>query len=264
MKILEEIPDFESFKKMIREKKEDQQYSSGCLMGYFDIDPDYYTGFVNIDLEDIYNNEENEYGIEIEPHVTVLYGLHDNEINEDDIVKLFTLIKPFKVEFNNISLFENEKFDVLKFDINDEYLKIVNSIVESKFPNTQSFPEYHPHCTIAYLKPGTGKKYVTELNEKVEMYITNWVYSQSNSRKISIDDEGKITILRSAKNEEIDSVDENIEYNGYDIRITPHQKFDNAYLFSAYKDDMYKFGFRGPVSYNEGLTQIKTLIDNNG
>jgi hypothetical protein len=99
---------FEEFKAVL-EKSKNQSYSSGCLMGYFN------KGFKDpkIKEDDLYNNEENEYGLEIEPHVTVLYGLHDDEIDENEIIKLFTLIDGPVVTTNKITLFKNEKFDVV-------------------------------------------------------------------------------------------------------------------------------------------------------
>jgi hypothetical protein len=37
--------------------------------------------------EDIFNDKDNSYGIESEPHVTILYGLH-NDIDHDKILQL--------------------------------------------------------------------------------------------------------------------------------------------------------------------------------
>lgn len=258
--MINEVLSFEEFKQL-NEKKKDQQYSSGCIMGYFAIDPNYYKEYVNINEEDIYNNEENEYGIEIEPHCTVLYGLHDDEIDEDSVVKLFTIIKPFQVQLKEISLFENENFDVLKFDVSDEYLKIVNDVVSKQFPNTQTFPDYHAHCTIAYLKPGTGKNYVKQLEQPIDIFIDKWVYSQSNGRKISIDTEGNIKILRSATDIE-EKVEESITYKGYDIKIKPHNRFKDAYNISCYRNLEYKLGIKGPVDYHDGIKSMKSYIDN--
>ena len=48
---------------------------------------------------------------------------------------------------------------------------------EDNFENTQTFPEYHPHMTLAYVKPGTGKKYVSNLDEPFEVTFTKGVYS---------------------------------------------------------------------------------------
>lgn len=62
--------------------------------------------------------------------------------------------------FSGISLFENEKFDVLKFDVESEDLIEMNRVVSASFACNDSCSIYHPHATIAYLKKGKGEKYV--------------------------------------------------------------------------------------------------------
>ena len=50
------------------------------------------------------------------------------------------------------------------------------------FPNTQTFKDYHPHITIAYVKKGEGKKYV----QKVKTFETTFnesVYSGPDGKK---------------------------------------------------------------------------------
>jgi len=57
-----------------------------------------------------------------------------------------------------MSVFENDKYDVLKVDVTGESLHDLNGKL-SELPNEQTFPEYKPHLTIAYLKKGEGAKY---------------------------------------------------------------------------------------------------------
>src|SRR3990172_2092071 len=93
--------DFHKEFQKLNEKTEDQTYSSGCIMGYFN------TAFPEIKIEDsdIYDNEEHEYGRELgDKHVTILYGLKDDEIEEDDVVKLFSMIAGPEVSASVISL----------------------------------------------------------------------------------------------------------------------------------------------------------------
>jgi len=264
MKNLEIMTPWEFKSKLINEKKKNQQYNSGCLMGFFDIDPkDLYNEYFNINQEDIYNNEENEYGLEIEPHVTLLYGLEDDKIVEEDVIQLMNLIKMPTVTFEKISLFENENFDVLKWDLNREQLSIINMIIKNIFPNTESFPEYHPHATIAYLKPGTGKKYITEPNEIVKRHINHWVYSKADGKKIAIYNDGHVEILREPFNNNLENIKDTeiIEYKDYFINIKKHKKFNDGYIFSVFEGKNYFFGFRGPTTYSAGLKDIKEAID---
>jgi hypothetical protein len=56
-----------------------------------------------------------------------------------------------------------------------------------EFPYTNSFPDYHPHLTIGYLIPGTGKKYTKDLSG-VQFSLTPEyaVYSKSDGEKVKI------------------------------------------------------------------------------
>lgn len=159
------------------------KHEYGCIMAshnfvklYNDIDP-----------EDVYDTEDGSHGIETEPHITLCYGLHDEEIDKAEVILLLqSLIIP-KVTLTEINLFENEKFDVLKYEIGlADKLSLINKIITSIFPYTTNYPDYHAHSTIAYLKPGTGKKYVKKLDQPVDLFLNRWIYSQANGEKLSI------------------------------------------------------------------------------
>lgn len=123
-----------------------------------------------IDPDDVYDDEPG-HGLEKETHITVKYGIHTNSVYE-----VFTSIdlKPVKYKFTKLSLFENEKFDVLKFDVKSDDLHDLNKQVCEELECTDKFPVYHPHCTVAYLKPGTGKKYTENT-----LSILNKVFSSN-------------------------------------------------------------------------------------
>lgn len=106
--------------------------------------------------EDVYERD-GEYGREDEIHVTVLYGLHAN--SPDELIELLKDEKPIKYTLKEISLFESDFFEVLKFTVESSDLKRIHQKIRDNCKSTSTFPEYHPHCTIAYLKKGTGKKY---------------------------------------------------------------------------------------------------------
>ena len=114
--------------------------------------------------DDLYTEEDDDsYGRETEPHVTILYGLHE-EIEDKDIEVDIKEIKTPKIDFKNISSFNNDKFDVLKFDVESKDLTKLNKIF-AKYPNTNKFPDDHPHCTIAYLKSGKAAEYIKKAKD---------------------------------------------------------------------------------------------------
>jgi 2'-5' RNA ligase len=119
----------------------------------------------------------HEYGKEIEPHVTVIYGLHHYDGIEQ---KLKSLIKPehlCSVTFKNIGFFNNPEFDVLKLGGVPVTCPLynLNKIVKGAgFKLTERFPDYDPHMTLAYLLPA-NRQDVKKFNVTYEP--THFVYS---------------------------------------------------------------------------------------
>jgi 2'-5' RNA ligase len=161
------------------------KYEYGCAMLYFDF-PTINQIHEIINQEDVFEDPTNPtFGLEKEPHTTLLYGLHDG-VTEQDVKNVLDKFTFGACKISNASLFENEKFDVLKFDVDGKGLYEVNAELV-KYPNTQTYPDYHPHLTIAYLKPGTGKQYADMLKGKeFELTPTYAVYSMPNGDKPKI------------------------------------------------------------------------------
>jgi hypothetical protein len=118
-------------------------------------------GELNIADDDLYIDEKDGCGRETEQHVTVLYGLTDSTPPEE-LTKIVESTKPFLIEFAGVSIFENEKYDVIKIGVVSEGLHNLQSQIRKACPNENKFPDYQPHCTIAYVKKGKGKKYAGE------------------------------------------------------------------------------------------------------
>ena len=173
------IPMFESFLETLgNELNEGKKYPYGCAMLQFDF-PEMKLFHEKIDPKDLTDS-----GFETEPHVTLLYGLHDDEIDDKKVIDVCQSVKIGAMDLHNVSLFENEDFDVLKFDVRSNFLHKINEKL-TEFPHTTDFPEYHAHSTIAYLKPGKGKEYVEKFsNRSFEVYPTRFVYSKSDGKKI--------------------------------------------------------------------------------
>jgi 2'-5' RNA ligase len=114
-----------------------------------------------IDPNDIYTEEgDNTYGLEDEPHTTLLFGFH-NDVDPDEVLELCKSFQYSDLVLHNPSCFNNEKYDVLKFDVNGPALHHANSKLREKYKNrfTNSYPDYHPHCTIGYIKKEKGQRY---------------------------------------------------------------------------------------------------------
>ncbi len=105
-------------------------------------------------------------GREDDPHVTVLYGLHDQQ--PDKVEKLLQRLKrPIKLHLGDISYFSGadsgRNYDVLKVDVTSPDLVRLNELLRT-LPHTSNFPDYKPHATICYLKQGLGPVYEDRLS----------------------------------------------------------------------------------------------------
>lgn len=167
---------------------EEKKYDYGCVMLYCD-----FPGQI-IKLQDTINPSDlQDPGIEYEPHCTLLYGLHDG-VTLDQITNVVNKFKFTDLKAYEPSLFENPEFDVFKYDVGyptrgGAFLHYCNSLL-SELPNTQTYPDYHPHMTIAYLQPGKGKQYVEYFKKHGASEFmtkpTHIVYSEANGKKTQI------------------------------------------------------------------------------
>lgn len=170
---------------LLKEDRKNLRY--GCAMLDFTF-PELEEIHKLIDPDHIYTSDDDDYGLERTPHITLLYGLHD-DVDIDDIIDVYDDHTFYTCEVYNPSLFEKELYDVLKFDVREGTLNRMNKQLKM-FPHTTDYPDYHPHLTIAYLKSGMGKKYV-DMIEEYEL-DHHWlhpkygVYSTSHGKRFKI------------------------------------------------------------------------------
>lgn len=114
----------------------------------------------------IYTAEDDEYGIDRNHHITLFYGLlhKENSIStRSKLIKQFIYrnIDDFTLAIKEISFFRHDDspYDVMKFDIESDFLNKVHYFIEESFENENTFKEYQPHMTIAYIKKGAFSEY---------------------------------------------------------------------------------------------------------
>jgi hypothetical protein len=178
-----------NFSQFVTEKK--ATYDFGCAMLYADF-PKMQALHEEIENGDVYvNPEDSTFGLETEPHVTLLYGLHE-EVSIEQVQEALGPHKFGPIVAYNASLFQNEKYDVLKFDIRypvkgGAFLHKCNRDL-AQLPHTTNFPDYHPHMTVAYIKKGFGQKYADKLNgQEYQLDPTHAIYSMPNGEKHRIE-----------------------------------------------------------------------------
>ena len=164
---------------------EKQTYDYGCVMLYFDF-PEIKNLHSLIDEEDIYTEDgDRSFGLEDEPHTTLLFGLHE-EVTDGDVKNVLDQLRFGECKLYNVSKFDNPDYDVLKFDVSGPGLHTANAKLK-QFPHTSNFPNYHPHATIAYLQPGTADRYIEALKDQdFRLIPTHAVYSKPNGEQVQM------------------------------------------------------------------------------
>lgn len=166
-------------------EKSGKLYEYGCVMIYFKI-PNWESIVSKIETKDLYDPHSGRHGLETQPHITVLYGLH-SEVNEQQIEEALSGIsdKDIDIEIDGINFFENKDFDVVKMNIKSDVLHEMNRRL-SGLPHTTDYPEYKPHMTVAYVLPGLGKKYLEPTYHYKFNDHSKVVYSKTDGTKSDI------------------------------------------------------------------------------
>ncbi len=127
--------------------------------------------------------KENDY-----PHITVRYGLHTDSA-EDAQRALDHIELPIKAAIVGVEIFERDEYDVLVLQANSPAIEEMNDKL-GELPNTETFKDYHPHITIAYLQKGTGQKYkdmdIGQLVGQV-IEITRVDFSDKEHHKVALE-----------------------------------------------------------------------------
>lgn len=160
---------------------------TGALLVEFKID-NWEDIISRIDEGDLYIDPEQPklFGIEQDPHVSVLVGFDDGAFPLGTLTSWLETQHGFKVELTGISIFSNKDYDVVKFDVRAKELHAMHDYVAGHYPNKELFPDFVPHMTIAYVKAGAGKKYVTGLREPITLEAKSFVYSDANRKKTRV------------------------------------------------------------------------------
>ena len=118
----------------------------------------------------IYEDDFAGDGAETHFHITACYGTHTHD--PEDVARVIKSLGMDEVRFTvrAMSTFPPSKHSdgasVLKLDIESEDLDRVNAAIRKELATTDSFPDYHAHLTLAYLKQDKVEKYVAELGSE--------------------------------------------------------------------------------------------------
>lgn len=135
-----------------------------------------------------------EDGREENPHTTVKFGLHTN--NVDDVRAVLADEAPIKVTIGDVSTFppsdSSNGAEVVKLDVDSPDLHRLNKKLSDALPHTDTF-KYAPHITLAYVNKGQAKKYVGKKHslQGREITVNSIAFSSRDGELIEIPLNGK-------------------------------------------------------------------------
>lgn len=273
---------------------------AGCLMLNFEKKIKNWDDVLKIiEPADLYDDETNTYGFEKDPHVTVLYGFTP-EVKASDIQKLFENINQYvKIRLTGISIFPadgKKDYDVVKFSVQSDDLEKLNELVK-ELPNKQSYSEYKPHMTIAYVKAGRGQRYVKEFEKPIYMEGSTFIYSTADKNKVEWKikkkyryeinvHENMLEMFSTTLTEDDGAENDSIENIKYSIENDLYEKPDAKSFYNSlnsgskhkemltdyniselskmklFKLQNYNIGFALKQFENEGFTEIVAVHNN--
>ena len=93
------------------------------------------------------------FGRVLDPHITLLYGLH-NENDYFTVRRILQEIKSIPITLGEVNKFSSPEYDVIMIDILSEACTMVHNKIKDKCETTLIYGEYKPHLTLAYVLPG--------------------------------------------------------------------------------------------------------------
>lgn len=116
-------------------------------------------GETHIPDDVLFEDDDGTKGREDNIHCTILYGIKTTE--PESVIALLENKPKIYATLDKVSLFDgNEDYDVVKIDVISPELHDLFELLSDNLENDNSFPEYKPHVTIAYVKKSTGDQYV--------------------------------------------------------------------------------------------------------
>lgn len=123
-------------------------------------------------------------GLEDDHHVTVLYGITDDDV-PDSLAHILSNRHSFNVFCNRASVFKRPECDVLKINVSSGEIEELHREVAATVSHDPLHDSYVPHITLAYLKPGTGEKYTNITNELMgePVRLSRFVFSNRDRER---------------------------------------------------------------------------------
>ena len=119
-------------------------------------------GYDNIDCDDLFLDPvDPTFGREKNIHLTILGNLE--EISNDKLKSAIGRESAIECRMGSIGVFtNNSKYDVVYIEVVGDCVRELNTNLSLSIRNSNRFPVYIPHITIAYVKKGRGDRFLDD------------------------------------------------------------------------------------------------------
>lgn len=193
-----------------------------------------------IDPDDTYREENDD---KDRPHVTVKYGIDSCDIG--DLRDLLKDVSPIKCTLGLLSYFPSDDYDVLKIAVDSPDLVDLNALLDKNFAHIDTFPEYNPHITVAYLEKGCIDKYVDPYPRQGEVIEFDAVWLSNR--------DGKHTEVKLGGDSPINEATP----KSTEERVHRHKRVETAQLGRVADPVVKKKGDNDPRSTPQGRANFK-------
>ena len=121
-----------------------------CLMAYFN---DSVKNKLKLFIESKGIKNLDQEGQSICDHVTIMYGINENEPIETKKALDKYNKSNISLSFEDFGLFKKDDYDVLIIKIKSNDLNKLHNIIKNNVKcSGDEYPDYKPHCTLAYVE----------------------------------------------------------------------------------------------------------------
>lgn len=179
-------------------------FSYGCLM--VNLPPDLAEGVrryaSRMPSELLVKTEDATTGVPDDIHITIKYGLLTD--NPMDIADVIVGTEPIVVRLGGASIFHNEKEAVLKLLVQSAGLKALHNKICSRMDTANTYREYKPHVTVAYLvkkddDPYYYREFFSDEFEGMEFVVDQTIFSTKGGQKSIISFNGDVISLQEQR-----------------------------------------------------------------
>lgn len=115
--------------------------------------------------------DDNKDGFESELHCTLKYGLPTT--TPENVSEILDGCGPVTLLFGKVAKFEKDGFDCIHVEVDGNYLRQLNTLVSDSIQCTDTFKEYRPHVTLAWVKKGScdhllGNDFFSMLSDTID------------------------------------------------------------------------------------------------